>query len=112
TAQFFFQNAIATDRIGNLYIADTDIHRIRKITPAGVMTTVAGNGTGGFSGDGGSATSAQLFYPAGITVDAAGNLFIADTRNQRIRKVTPNGIITTVAGNGGAGCGGRGRPAF
>ncbi|HEY2382022.1 MAG TPA: NHL repeat-containing protein [Terriglobia bacterium] len=115
-AQFFFQNTIATDRAGNLYIADTDVHRIRKITNRGVMTIVAGNGTGGFSGDGGSATSAQLYYPAGITVDAAGNLFIADTRNERIRKVTPGGIISTIAGAGSAGgaggAGGDGGPAL
>src|SRR5262249_30410839 len=84
SAELFFPNTIAIDRVGNLFIADTDIHRIRRITPGGVMTIVAGNGTPGFSGDGGSAAAAQLFYPAGITADSAGNLFIADTRNERI----------------------------
>lgn len=109
-AQLFFPNSIAADAAGNVYIADTDIHRIRKITPDGTDMIVAGNGTGGFSGDGGSAASAQLHYPAGVTVDSTGNLFIADTANQRIRKVTPGGIITTVAGTGGGG-GGDGGPA-
>ncbi len=108
-AQFFFPNNIAADGAGNLFIADTDMHRIRKITPDGILTNVAGNGSSGFSGDGGPASQAQLRYPAAITVDAAGNLFIADTRNDRVRKVTPNGIISTVAGSGSGGDGG---PAF
>lgn len=112
SAQFFFPNSIAADRNGDLFIADSDIHRIRKITPDGLLITVAGNGTPGSSGDGGSATSAQLYYPAGITVDNAGNLYIADTRNQRVRKVTPDGIITTVAGNGGGNGDGDGVPAL
>src|SRR5947208_896916 len=79
---------------------------------AGVITTVAGNGSGGFSGDGGPATSAQLFFPASIALDAAGNLFIADTRNQRIRKVTPSGVITTIAGHTGTGAAANGTPAL
>jgi len=112
SAQFFFPNSIAVDQNGNVYVADTDIHRIRKITPDGTLITVAGNGTPGYSGDGGAATSAQLYYPAGITVDSAGNLYIADTRNQRVRKVGPNGVITTVAGNGGGNGDGDGGPAL
>ena len=76
------------DTAGNLFIADFDNFRIRKVTPGGVISTVAGNGTQGFSGDGGPATSAQLYSPTGVAVDTAGNLFIADLGNSRIRKVT------------------------
>ncbi len=86
------------DSAGNLYIADTGNNRIRKVSN-GVITTVAGNGIAGFSGDNGPATSAQLNYPMGVAVDSAGNLYIADVGNNRIRKVS-NGVITTVAGNG------------
>src|SRR5437867_1210398 len=79
------------------------------VTPDGIITTVAGSGTGGFSGDRGPAVSAQLNFPYSVAVDASGNLFIADTLNHRIRKVTPDGIITTVAGSGTGGFrGGRG----
>jgi secreted PhoX family phosphatase len=70
------------------------------VSPDGIITTIVGNGTPGFSGDGGPATAAQLNRPHGVVVDSAGNLFIADSRNYRVRKVSPNGIITTVAGNG------------
>jgi uncharacterized protein (TIGR03437 family) len=93
-----FPQGVAVDSAGNLYIADTNNHSIRKVSN-GVMTTVAGNGTHGFSGDNGPATSAQLYYPSGVAVDSAGNLYIADTSNSRIRKVS-NGAIVTVAGNG------------
>src|SRR5208337_2269787 len=89
---------VAVDSAGNLYIADFANCRIRKVTN-GVITTVAGNGTYGFSGDGGPATNAQLYEPLGVAVDSAGNLYIADTYNYRIRKVS-NGVITTVAGGG------------
>jgi sugar lactone lactonase YvrE len=98
---------IAVDAAGNLYIADSN--RIRKISH-GAITTVAGNGTYGFSGDNGPATSAQLFNPQGVAVDAAGNLYIADTFNNRIRKVS-GGVITTVAGNGTSGINGDNIPA-
>ncbi len=91
---------VAFDGAGNLYIADEMNHRIRKVTPTGAMTTIAGNGTAGYSGDGGFAVSAQLNQPEDVLVDSAGNLFIADSSNQRIRKVTPAGIISTVAGTG------------
>ncbi|HEV2689466.1 MAG TPA: IPT/TIG domain-containing protein, partial [Bryobacteraceae bacterium] len=97
-AQLFFPTQIAMDHAGNLYIADTYNHRIRKVSN-GVITTVAGNGIYGFSGDGGSATGARLNSPYGVAVDSAGNLYIADTYNKRIRKVS-NGVITTVAGGG------------
>jgi sugar lactone lactonase YvrE len=93
---------VAVDTVGNLYIADTSNHRIRKVDTSGVITTVAGNGTEGFSGDGGAATSATLNTPIGVAVDAAGNLYIADAFNNRIRKVNAAGVITTVAGNGDA----------
>jgi trimeric autotransporter adhesin len=79
---------LAVDGSGNLFIADTYYNRIRKVTPAGVISTVAGNGTEDFSGDGGPTTSAQLNRPRDVAVDGAGNLFIADTDNARIRKVT------------------------
>jgi TonB family protein len=88
---------LAMDDGGNLYIADTGNSRIRKITPSGTISTVAGNGTAGFSGDGGAATAAQLNKPLGIAVDSQGTLYIADTDNSRIRSVSPDGIIRTVA---------------
>ena len=91
---------IAVDAAGSLYIADYKNNRIRKVSPGGVITTVAGNGIAGFSGDGGPATGARLNGPQGVAVDPAGNLYIADSANGRIRKMTPTGTITTVAGNG------------
>ena len=91
-------DAVAVDSTGNLFIADSLHHRVREVSN-GVITTVAGNGTGGFSGDGGPAAAAQLNTPSGVAVDSAGNLYIADTLNYRIRKVS-NGIITTIAGGG------------
>ncbi len=93
---------VAVDAAGSFYIADCVNHRIRKINASGIITAVAGTGVAGFSGDGGPATSASLFEPSGMVVDAAGNLYIADTLNNRIRKVTPSGIITTFAGGGGS----------
>src|SRR5580700_748642 len=95
--------AIALDPSGNLYIADTFNNRIRKLAPNGTITTVAGTGKPGYSGDGGAAASASLYLPTGVATDLSGNLYIADYQNKRIRKVTPGGIITTVAGNGAAG---------
>jgi len=88
------------DGAGNLYIADRLNHRIRKVDADGIITTVAGTGVQGFSGDGGPATAAQLNDPTGVAVDEAGNLYIADAENHRIRKVDTGGIITTVAGTG------------
>jgi len=93
---------VAMDGAGNLFIADTSNHRIRKVSSSGIITTVAGNGSQGFSGDGGPAINAQLSGPSGVAVDSAGNLFMTDFYNFRIRKVSSSGIITTVAGNGSA----------
>jgi sugar lactone lactonase YvrE len=91
---------VVVDNAGNLYIADTGNSRVRRVSPDGIITTVAGNGTFGFSGDGGPATSAQLKGPAGLALDGSGNLYIADFLDNRIRKVSPDGTITTVAGRG------------
>lgn len=98
---------VAYDTAGNLYIADLNDNVIRKVDLAGIVTTVAGTGEQGFSGDGGPATSAQLDSPAGVAVDASGNLYIADTHNHRIREVK-DGTISTVAGTGTAGFSGDG----
>ena len=91
---------VAVDTNGNFYIADYQHARIRKVGTNGIINTVAGNGTQSYAGDNGAATSASLYLPTGVAVDTSGNLIIADRRNQRIRMVGTNGIITTVAGNG------------
>ncbi len=100
--------AVAADATGNLYIADGDNNRVRKVDNTGMISTVAGNGTCAFSGDNGPATDASLCYPTGVALDKAGNLFIADQSNYRIRKVTPAGTITTIAGTGEGGYSGEG----
>jgi sugar lactone lactonase YvrE len=110
-AQINLPRGLAMDAAGNLFIADTSNHRVRKVSTNGTITTVAGNGFSGFSGDNGPATSASLTFPSGLAVDPAGNLFIADTANQRIRKVAPNGNITTIAGTGFEQFSGDGGPA-
>jgi uncharacterized repeat protein (TIGR01451 family) len=102
---------VAVDAQGNLFIADQFNHRVQKITAGGIISTVAGTGASGFSGDGGAATLARLFSPSGVAVDVHGNLFIADLNNHRIRRVTPGGIISTVAGNGSNGFSGDGGAA-
>lgn len=108
TAWLLAPSALAIDNVGNLYIADYGNDRIRKINQAGIISTVAGNGISGFSGDGGPATSAKLYRPRGVAVDAVGNIYICDRLNQRIRRVDPSGIISTLAGNGLTGFGGDG----
>jgi sugar lactone lactonase YvrE len=100
---------IAVDSAGNLYITDYYNNRIRKVSANGTITTIAGSSSdsrGGFSGDGGPATAAQLTTPAGVAVDAAGNVYIADSGNHRIRRINTSGIIQTIAGGGtnGDGC--------
>lgn len=98
--------SVTADSSGNVYIRES--FRVRKVTSAGIISTVAGTGTAGFSGDGGAATSARIgagTQRAGLATDSAGNLYIADTNNYRVRKVTPAGIISTVAGNGQIGSG-------
>jgi uncharacterized protein (TIGR03437 family) len=103
---------IAVDGAGDMFIADSNNNRIRMVNPAGIITTLAGNGTQGYSGDGGLATSAELSGPYDVAVDSAGNLFIADTGNNRVRMVNPAGIIATVAGTGTQGYAGDGGPAM
>lgn len=93
-------DGMAVDSEGNIYIAHRSKNRIRKIKKNGIITTIAGNGKAGFSGDGGPAFMASLNSPAGLTFDKNGNLYIADRDNHRIRKIDSSGIITTVAGNG------------
>jgi uncharacterized repeat protein (TIGR01451 family) len=107
-ARLGYPTRLALDTEGNLYIADSASSRVRKLTPQGIISTVAGNGTFNFSGDGGPAITASLNAPMDVAVDAAGNVYIADTNNHRIRKINPQGIISTVAGNGTSGFSGDG----
>jgi trimeric autotransporter adhesin len=99
---------IALDGAGNMYVADTHDRRIRKISAAGIISTVAGNGINGFLGDLGQAIGAELSNPSGVAVDPQGNLYVADTDNNRIRKITPSGMITTIAGSASVGYAGDG----
>jgi len=110
-AQLYSPRGVAVDAQGNLYIADSSNNRVRKVAAGGVITTVAGNGAAGFGGDGAAATSAQLNQPVALAVDASGNLYIADFANNRVRMVSPSGVISTVAGNGTVGFGGDGSAA-
>ncbi len=91
------------DAAGNMYIADYANNRIRKINTAGIISTFAGTGTGGYSGDGGQATAAELYTPVGLAFDLSSNLIISDGSNHRIRKINSSGIISTIAGNGTPG---------
>ena len=113
SAQVNFSIGIAADAAGNVYIADSNNNRIRKIDAStGNISTVAGTGSSGFSGDGGAAASAELNFPRGVAVDAAGNIYIGDTINHRIRKVdAASGNIETIAGTGSAGSSGDGGAA-
>jgi len=110
-AELWQPYGIAIDNTGNLYIADAENNRVRKVSPFGVITTIAGNGINGFTGDGGAATAAELATPMGIAVDGTGNLYIGDGGDFRVRKVSPSGIITTIIGNGLAGYSGDGASA-
>ncbi len=109
-AQLNNPQGLALDAAGNLYVADSGNYRIRKITASGLISTVAGS-SNGYSGDGGLATKAKITNAKGVAVDTAGNIYIADTSNSRIRKVTTDGTITTIAGTGAFNYGGDGGPA-
>ncbi len=110
-AQFKHPTAVIVDRGGNLYITDQLNNRVRRVDRSGTVTTVAGSGVQGYSGDGGPATAAALSTPGAVAVDAAGTLYIADNVNNRIRRVDSHGIITTVVGNGTQTSTGDGGPA-
>src|SRR5262249_23883071 len=108
-ARLSFPTAVSVDPAGNITIIDEVNNRVRRLDPSGAITTIVGNGSSGFSGDGGPALSAELNFPAEFTVDGAGKMFIADDFNNRIRRVDAiTGIITTVAGTGEAGFSGDG----
>jgi len=92
SGQFNFPSGVAVDSSGNVYVADTSNHRIRKITPREEVTTIAGDGT-----------EVQFSYPQGVAVDSSGNVYVADAGNNRIRKITPGGVVTTLAGSGTEG---------
>ena len=111
SAQLYTPTGVAVNSTGELFIADRTNHRIRKVSASGQISTVAGTGVGGFGGDGGAAALAQLYYPSSVAVSTAGELFIADTYNHRIRKVSASGQISTVAGTGAWGFSGDGGPA-
>jgi sugar lactone lactonase YvrE len=111
SAQLSDADGVAVDASGNVYIGDSTNNRIRKVSPAGIISTFAGTGTQGYTGDNGAATNAELNYPWGVRVDRSGDVFISDADNNVVRKVNPAGIITTVAGNGTAGYTGDHGPA-
>lgn len=111
SAQFDLPLGLAFDSSGNMYIADSVNNCVRKIS-GGTISTVAGNGTGGYSGDGAAATKAELLTPSGVAVDSSGNLYIADTANHVIREVSTSGTITTIAGDNTGGYAGDGGPAI
>ena len=111
-AQLDTPSACATDSAGNLFIADTANHAVRKVNPAGIISTVAGTGIAGRSWEEAVATEASLYAPRGVAVDDMGDIFIADTGNHRVRRVTPDGLIHTIAGTGAAGFSGDGGSAI
>jgi len=110
-SELFYPWGVAVDGSGNVYIADKNNERIRKVNTSGVISTIAGNGSAGFSGDGGLATAAELNVPVGVACDGSGNIYIVDENNQRIRKINTSGYINTVAGNGSFGFTGDGGQA-
>ncbi|MGD0498864.1 MAG: hypothetical protein ABSC23_10565 [Bryobacteraceae bacterium] len=111
SAQLNAPEGLVVDKLGNLLIADSLNHRVRKVASDGTIATLAGSGTPGYAGDGGSAASAQVNLPYGVAADANGNLYIAEFGNNVIRKVSSSGTIATVAGNGVSGYSGDGGPA-
>ena len=110
-ARLNYPRAVAADAAGNVYVADSFNQRVRKIDPAGTIRTIAGTGERGYTGDGGPAMDAQLAGPNGVLVDAAGNVYISDSGNYRVRKVDSSGMIETIAGTGEPGNFGNGGPA-
>ena len=110
SAELSNPSGLAIDAIGNIYIVDYSNSRIRKVNTSGFIATIAGNGTGGYSGDNFAATSAEL-RPLGIAVDGSGNVYIGDANNDAVRKINSSGIITTIAGTGVGGFSGDGGPA-
>ena len=110
-AQFAAPGGLAVDGSGNLYVADWGNHGIRRIDAGGVITTIAGTGVRGFSGDGGPATEAQFATPTDLAADGSGNLYVSDSANHRIRRIDAGGVITTIAGTGVRGFSGDGGPA-
>jgi uncharacterized protein (TIGR03437 family) len=110
-AQLNLPRGVAADSLGNYYVADTVNSRVREVQPGGNLFTVAGNGNASYFGDGAAATRASVNQPEGVAVDPAGNLYIADTLDNVVRKVTGNGVITTIAGSGPPGFAGDGGPA-
>ena len=111
-AQLGFVSGLAVDDSGNLYIADLGHHRVRRVDAEGMISTVAGDGRGGYNGDGIPATEAHLLHPRGLAVDRSGNLYIADAFNHRVRRVDSMGMIATVVGIGDWGFEGEGGPAL
>ena len=103
-------DGVASDPEGNIYISDRSQNRIRKVSPDGIITTIAGNGVAGYGGDGGPALEASLNFPAGLAFHN-GSLYVADRNNHRVRRVHSDGIITTVVGVGEPDCCGDGGPA-
>ncbi len=110
-ARLYYPRAVAADAAGNVYVADSFNQRVRKIDPTGTIRTIAGTGERGYSGDGGPAIDAQLASPNGLLVDAAGNVYVSDSGNYRVRKVDSSGMIETIAGTGEPGNFGNGGPA-
>ena len=110
-AQLNGPSGLAVDHSGNIYVADKKNHRLRKVGTDGNITTIAGTGSVSFNGEGIPATTANLYEPSGVTIDAAGNLFVLEYINPRVRKITTSGIITTIAGNGTTGYSGDGGTA-
>jgi hypothetical protein len=110
-AAISYPGGTVSDKQGNVFIADGGNHVVRKVSPSGVISTVAGVGTSGYSGDGGPATSAKLWLPISVAMDTSGNLYILDYISSIVRKVNKQGIISTIAGNGTTGYSGDGGPA-
>ncbi|MGZ4001291.1 MAG: NHL domain-containing protein, partial [Mucilaginibacter sp.] len=108
SAEIYSPSGVAVDNAGNLYISEQANNTIRKVNAAGIISTIAGTLTSGFSGDNGPATASKMWYPLGLAIDGGGNIYFSDAGNNRIRKINTSGIITTIAGNGSQGFSGDG----